>query len=95
MLYIINRSRLIKPVNNEVGQDDNKAGRGSTDYAFVLGKDWRIPSYVAAVPRGLDPGNDDVLVSARCPSANLSSDGLLKRGLNCTESLFPFSLLLL
>lgn len=36
MLYIINSIRLIKPVNNEVGHDDNKAVRGITDYVFAL-----------------------------------------------------------
>lgn len=48
MLYIINSIRLIKPVNNEVGHDDNKVGRGVTDYVFALKTDWRFLSYVAA-----------------------------------------------
>lgn len=49
MLYIINSIRLIKPVNNEVGHDDNKVGRGVTDYVFALKTDWRFLSHVAAV----------------------------------------------
>lgn len=48
MLYIINSIRLIKPVNNEVGHDDNKVGRSITDYVFALKTDWRFQSYVVA-----------------------------------------------
>lgn len=52
MLYIINSIRLIKPVNSEVGHNDNKAGRGRTDYVFALKTDSRFPSYVAAAVPG-------------------------------------------
>lgn len=52
MLYIINNVRLIKAVNNEVGRNDNKAGRGSEDYVFALKTNSRIASYVAAALLG-------------------------------------------
>lgn len=54
MLYIINSIRLIKPVNNEVGHNDNKARRGSADYVFALKTDSRFPSYVAAALLGFN-----------------------------------------
>lgn len=71
MLYIINSIQLIKPVNNEVGHNDNKAGLGSADCVSALRTDLRFPSYVAAALFGFKNRQDSILINTQCLSTNL------------------------
>lgn len=64
MLYIINSIRLIKPVNNEVGHNDNKAARGAADSGFALKTDSRCLSYVTAAAAWFQ-FQDNILIYTR------------------------------